>query len=173
MSLPSVYFMALALILAAAHATAADTKAAIQKCQDVTGKWHYGDRAAVECGKSKIEVMSEQGVKKREIAAPPTEAELAERERRKDETEREQHNAEERAKRDKILLQTYAVEDDIVLVRDRKLSQVEATIKASEETLKSLRNALTRMETQKQSEQEKDDKKALAQTEKGIAQTKT
>jgi hypothetical protein len=172
MSLPPVYLTALALILTAANATAADTKATIRKCQDATGKWHYGDRAADECGRSKIEVISEQGVTKREIAAPPTEAELAERERRKDETEREQHNAAEQAKRDKILLQTYAVEDDIVLVRDRKLSQIEATIKASEETLKSLRNALTRMETQKQTEDEKNDKKSSAQTEKGIAQTK-
>jgi hypothetical protein len=143
----------------------------IQKCQDATGKWHYGDKAAAECAASKIEVISNRGIKKDEIAAPPTEAELAEREQRKDEIEREKRATEEREKRDRILLQTYAVEDDIVLVRDRKLSQIESTIQGSEETLKSLRGTLVRMETQRESE-EKTDKKALAQTEKNIAQTK-
>ncbi len=172
MSLRSIYHAALVLMLTTAAATAAETGSnKIQKCQDVTGKWHYGDYAAAECSKSKVDVLSGKGVKTREIAAPPTEAELADRERRKDEIEREKLSTEEKAKRDKILLQTYAVEDDIVLLRDRKLSQVEATIKATEETLKSLRGALGRMEAQKKSEQEKDEKKALISTEKNIAQT--
>ncbi len=144
----------------------------IKKCQDISGKWHYGDFAASECAKSKVDVISEQGVKRNEIAAPLTEAELADRERRKDEIEHAKQDADERAKRDQILRQTYAVEDDIILVRDRKLSQLEGTIKGTEETLKSLRNALARLEAQRQSEKEKEDKKSLAKTEKDIAQTK-
>jgi hypothetical protein len=161
-------------LLAAMPASAADDKkgGGIKKCQDATGRWHYGDRAAQECAKSEIEVLSRQGLTKETIAAPPTEAELAERERRKDELEREQRSAEDKAKRDKILLSTYGHEDDIVLVRDRKLAQLEAQIKASEDTLKSLRKALERMEAQKQNEQERNDTKGLAQTEKGIDQTK-
>jgi hypothetical protein len=147
-------------------------KGGIKKCQDGAGKWHYGDRAAEECAKSEVDVLNKQGVTKRTIAAPPTEAELAEREKRKDEIEREQRSIEDAAKRDKILLSTYGHEDDIVLVRDRKLAQLEAQNKAGEDTLKSLRKALERMETQKQGEQEKKDDKGLALTEKGIAQTK-
>jgi hypothetical protein len=111
----------------------------IQKCQDANGKWHYGDASATECAKSKIDVLSAEGVKKKEIAAPPTEAELAEREKRKDELEREKRSAEDSIKRDKILLSTYGHEDDIILVRDRKLAQVESSIKASEDTLNNLK----------------------------------
>jgi len=144
----------------------------IRKCQDATGKWHYGDEAAEECSRSKVEVISNRGTKTREIAAPPTEAELADRERRQDEIEREKHSAEEQARRDKILMQTYAVEDDITLVRDHKLSQLDATVKGSEETLKSLRGSLARMETQRQSEEEKNDTRALKITDKNIAATK-
>ena len=164
-----------AALLTAMPASAADDKKAggIKKCQDAAGRWHYGDRAAQECANSEIEVLNKQGITKQTIAAPPTEAELAEREKRKDEIEREQRSAEDKAKRDKILLSTYAHEDDIVLVRDRKLAQLEAQIKASEDTIKSLRKALERMEAQKQNEQEKNDTKGLVQTEKGIAQTKT
>lgn len=163
----------LAVLLAATIPVGAQqgkTTGGIKKCQDAAGKWHYGDAAADGCAKSKVEVLSDEGVKKKEIAAPPTEAELAERERRKDEVAQEKRSAEEQAKRDDILRATYGHEDDIALVRDRKVAQLEATIKASEDTLKSLRGALARMETQKQGEQS--DAKALAQTEKGIAQTK-
>ncbi len=167
MSLPRFCFT-VGLLFAVTSATGADSK--IEKCKDPTGKWHYGDKAAEECAKTKVDIMSGQGVKKGEIVAPPTAAELAERERRKDEIENEKRVTEERAKRDKILMQTYAVEADIVEVRDRKLSQLEATIKGSEETLKSLRGTLTRMETQRVSEES--DKKALALTDKNIAQTK-
>ena len=173
--LPKHHLFLCALVAALATAmpaSAADSKpGGIKKCQDATGRWHYGDRAARECAKSEIEVLNKQGVTKQTIAAPPTEAELAEREQRKDEIEREQRSAEEKAKRDKILLSTYAHEDDIVLVRDRKLAQIEAQIKASEDTVKSLRKALERMEAQKQNEQEKNDATGLVQTEKGIAQT--
>jgi hypothetical protein len=165
---------ALVAALANAAPVVSQTKQgpSIKKCLDAAGRWHYGDRAAQECAKSEIEVLNKEGLTKETIAAPPTEAELAEREKRKDEIEREQRAAEDSAKRDKILLSTYAHEDDIVLVRDRKLAQIEAQIKASEDTLNSLRKALERMEAQKHNEQEKNDAKGLVQTEKGIAQTK-
>ena len=56
--------------------TATDAHAAkgagIKKCQDETGKWHYGDTAAEGCAKSKVIVITETGTKRKEIAAPPT-----------------------------------------------------------------------------------------------------
>lgn len=160
----------LLLIAAPVVAQTSGSKQRISKCQDANGKWHYGDSAAEACAKSKIEVLSGEGIKKNEIAAPPTEAELADRERRKDELDREKRSTEENAKRDKILLSTYGHEDDILLVRDRKLAQIEATVKASNDTVKSLRAALGRLETQKQDE-EKKDAKAAAQTGKSIQET--
>ena len=144
----------------------------ITKCQDTTGKWHYGDRTAVECSESKVEVLNKDGIKTKEIAAPPSAAELADRERRKDEIERGQKQAEDQTKRDQILLQNYAVEDDIILVRDRKLKELDGAINESENTLKVLRGALARLETQSQAEEAKNDKTAFAQTDKNIAQTK-
>src|SRR5688572_15065128 len=133
-----IRFISIAGLLLATTAVFAQTKGVrISKCQDANGKWHYGDAAAEACAKSKVEVLNSEGIKKKEIAAPPTEAELAERERRKDEIEREKRAAEDSIKRDKILLSTYGHEDDIVLVRDRKLAQVETNIKVSNDTLKS------------------------------------
>ncbi len=144
----------------------------IKKCQDAAGKWHYGDTAAEECAKSRVTEISETGVKKKEIAAPPTEQELRERETRRGEIEREQKQAEEKKRRDELLLSTYGHEDDIAYTRDRKLAQLESMVKASEDTLKSLRAALARLEAQA-SEESRGGKALPAQTAKSIAQTKS
>lgn len=138
----------------------------IRKCQDAAGKWHYGDTAAEECAKSKITIMSEQGITRREIAPPPTETDLKQRAELKEQEDK----AKEQAKQDELLLSSYAHEADVLYVRDRKLSQIESSIKASEETLKSLRGALTRMEAQAADEQKSG--KVSEQTTKGLEQTR-
>ena len=144
----------------------------IKKCKDAAGKWHYGDSAAEECAQSKVTVISEKGFTRKVIAAPLTEAELKERELKKEELEKEQKNTEDQAKRDALLLSTYGVEDDINYVRDRKIAQIESSIRASEETLKSLRGALARMEAQDMDDATKGEKAATEQTAKNIEQTK-
>ena len=126
----------------------AETGATIKKCKDATGRWHYGDTAADECAQSKVTVMTDEGTTKKVIAAPPTAQELKERETRQEIEEVEHKKADEQARKDALLLSTYGAEDDIIYIRDRKIAQVESTIKASEETLKSLRAALARMEAQ-------------------------
>lgn len=160
----------LSLLYLAVLATplAADA-AAIKKCQDATGKWHYGDTAAAECAKSKIVEISKEGVARKEIAAPPTEEELRQRELNQSEEERKKKEAESRARNDQLLLSTYGHEQDILFVRDRKLGQLESTIKATELTLKSLRGALTRLEAQAADDSK--DPKSAEQTKKQIEQT--
>ncbi len=155
-----------AVLIGTTVADAAD-KGGISKCQDATGRWHYGDTAAAECARSKVTVLSEQGVKKKEIAAPLSQADLKQR----DELKQKEEQAKEQAKQDELLLSSYAHEADVVYVRDRKLSQLESSIKASEETLKSLRGALARMEAQAADEQKTG--KVSEQTAKGVEQTRS
>lgn len=155
------------LAAAGAHAAQGPT---IKKCQDAAGKWHYGDTAAEECARSQVTVMSDEGTTKKVIAAPPTAQELKEREAQRETIESEKARAAELARKDALLLSTYGVEDDILYIRDRKIAQIETTIKASEETLKSLRAALTRMEAQ--AADEKADPKAAAATAKNIELTR-
>jgi len=125
----------------------------IKKCQDETGQWHYGDRAAATCERSKIIEMSRTGYKTGEVAAPPTDDELAEFERKKEETAKQEKLAEQQQRKDELLLSTYGHENDIIYVRDRKLSQIEKSIEASKATLESLRATLARQEKQKDSEE--------------------
>ena len=168
----SVYAFILALGLClpvmGIHAASGPT---IKKCKDATGQWHYGDSAAQECAKSKITVMSDEGTTKKVIAAPPTAGELKEHEARQETESAEKQRATDQAKKDAVLLSTYGGEDDINYIRDRKIAQIETSIKASEETLKSLRAALARMEVQAVDES-KGDKAADQSTVKNIEQTK-
>ncbi len=165
------FILALGLCLPVMGIQAASGPTTIKKCKDATGQWHYGDTAAQECAKSKITVMSEEGTTKKVIAAPPTAQELKEREARKETEETEQQRAVDQAKKDALLLSTYGGEDDITYIRDRKIAQVETSIKASEETLKTLRAALARMEAQA-ADESKGDKAADQSTVKNIEQTK-
>ena len=138
----------LGLVLCVFGAQAIQAAQTIKKCQDATGRWHYGDSAAEECAKSKITVMNDEGITKKVIAAPLTEQELKERAENREAQEAAQKKAEEQAKKDALLLSSYGVENDITYIRDRKIAQIDASIKATEQTLTPLRAALGRMEAQ-------------------------
>lgn len=130
------------------HSGAAEIKARINKCQDAQGHWHYGDTAAAACAQTKIEVMDQRGLRVREVAAPPTAAELKARQAELEASEQARLKAAEQAKRDKQLLATYGHEDDIALGRDRRLADIKAQISTIESTLETLRATLKRMQAQ-------------------------
>lgn len=158
------------LALPAAAGDDDSKKPTIKKCQDATGKWHYGDTASEACAQSKVTVMSEQGIKKREIAAPLTKDEL----KRRDQDIADQAKAQEQAKQDELLLATYANEADITYIRDRKLAQLDSMIRASTDTLAPLRATLGRLQTQAETEEKAGSPsdqtaKALLQTRQQIA----
>ncbi|MFL6652374.1 MAG: hypothetical protein ACJ8J7_13920, partial [Sulfurifustaceae bacterium] len=147
-----------------------DDAKGIKKCRDATGKWHYGDNADDACARSKVTVMSNQGVAKKEIDAPLTAEQLKQREQQ----ETDAQHAQERSRQDQLLLGTYANEEDITYIRDRKLAQIDSVIRASTDTLTPLRKTLARLEAQADAEQKAgavsdQTTKALDQTRRQIA----
>jgi len=155
-------------LLAATNVLAADGKGRIKKCQDAAGRWHYGDSADEQCAQSKVIELDRQGVKRKEVAAPLTESELKAHEAQRAEEAEARKQAAEQQRRDEIMLATYAVEADITLTRDRKLADVDNQIHSNEETLKSLRNSLTRLQ-KSAAEEQRGGKPVSAQTAKTIA----
>jgi len=158
------------LFVAILPASAADGSkgARIKKCQDAAGKWHYGDTADEDCARSKVIELDTRGVKRKEIAAPLTEAELKEREQNREQVEKAQKLAAEQQRRDQQLLATYAIEADITQTRDRKISEIDAQINASLETLKSLRASLAKLREQAAAE-ERATKQVSPQTAKTVS----
>lgn len=162
--------LALAAAVPALGADNKDDLKGIKKCRDAAGKWHYGDNADEACAQSKVTVMTNQGVAKKEIAAPLTTEQLKQREQLETDSQR----AQERARQDQLLLSTYANEEDITYIRDRKLAQVDSVIRASTDTLSPLRKTLARLEAQADAEQKTgavsdQTTKALEQTRRQIA----
>jgi len=160
----------ISLFAATLPASAADEKKGtrIKKCQDAAGKWHYGDSADEECARSKVIELDTRGIQRKEIAAPLTEAELKAREQNREHDEQTRKQIEDQQRRDQQLLATYAIEDDIVMTRDRKIGDFEAQIRASQETLKSLRSSLARLQTQA-AEEQRGGKPVSPQTAKTIS----
>jgi hypothetical protein len=159
-------------LIAAGAASAADKTTRIKKCQDDQGKWHYGDTADDECARSKVLELDSKGVQRKEIAAPLTEAELQASEQSRADDEKARKLSDDQQRRDKQLLATYMLEDDIVQTRDRKLADIEAQVSASEGTLKSLRASLQRSQAQAADEQ-RTAKAVSPQTAKLIANNET
>ncbi len=140
-----VLFAGLALLGVTVQA-APEKGGKIKKCQDASGRWHYGDTADDLCRQSKVMEINKQGITTKEIAAPLTAEELKLREKNKASIEAEKKFAEEQARQDKLLLSTYGHEDDISFVRDRKIADTEAQIQSSEKTLTALDKTLKRNE---------------------------
>lgn len=168
----SIVFVAVcALTVLPLSASSAKKDHTIKKCKDADGRWHYGDSAAAACAESKVTVINEHGIKKAVIDAPLTEAELKERDAKKAEIEAKEERAKEQAKHDEILLTTYSHEADITYIRDRKIAQLESSIKASTDTLNPLRATLKRLEVQ--AETEKKSGGVSEQTTKALEQTRS
>lgn len=119
----------------------------IQKCQDARGRWHYGDTAAESCA-SKVTVINDRGMRTKEIAAPLTAAELDARAKAEASAEALRETKEAQQRRDRQLLATYATEEDIRMGRDRRVADLDSHIRAAEETIKTLRATLERMQGQ-------------------------
>lgn len=139
----------------------------IKKCQDATGKWHYGDTADEACHQSKIIEINKRGVETREIAAPLTEEERKAKELEQAEKEKEAQLAAERKLKDKILLSTYTSEADITAMRERKLAEIDVQIRGSQATLKTQQDALARLQTKAKAE----GSQASPQTQANIGKT--
>ncbi|MGW8248583.1 MAG: DUF4124 domain-containing protein [Acidiferrobacterales bacterium] len=131
-------------IFLAAFATSAQA-GTIKKCKDESGQWHYGDDAAAACANSKVIEMNNRGMTEKVIDAPPSASDLDEFRKKQLAAEKAKEAAAEQAKHDKTLLDTYAVEDDIIYARDRQVAQLNNSIQSGEETLKSLTAVRDRM----------------------------
>jgi len=135
---------------------------AISKCQDASGKWHYGDNAAASCGDTTITVIDKRGRKVEEIGPPMTEEERLAIEA---EEQRLEQEAKLEAKRDaekKRILTIYPREESIIRARDSRLTSMDKNIMLQEELLDGMRLELKKIEAREVPQ----DKKAKAKLEK-------
>ena len=118
----------------------------IRRWVDEDGVVHFGEFVPPEYATSDREVLNTQGVVVGFEKGAASDEERAERERLAREDEQRQRDAEESARRDRILLNTYLNVEDIEDLRDRRLEIMESQIKVTEQYLASLRKRLITLE---------------------------
>jgi len=138
---------AIALLgITAAHAqTKPGTREAFYRCKDGSGQTHYGDSLPPACAGFDTEVLSDKGMLIRLIEGERTHAARIEREAAEGKVRKER---EERAQRDRMLIETYLNVADIERLRDQRLELLVSQYRVTEQNIKNLRERQTRLEQQ-------------------------
>ena len=145
------------VVLTAAYSTTAAAQArprqqskgvsheAFFRCKDRNGQTHYSDSMPAECTGLDTEVLNDKGMQLRVIEGDVTRQKrlLREVEERKLDKEREQ-----RALRDRTLIETYLTVEDIERLRDQRLEMLNAQYRVTEQNISTLRDRQTRLQAQ-------------------------
>lgn len=127
---------ALALVGASA-AQAADGKR-LYRWVDEQGNVHYSDRVPADQARPEKSILNQRGMTVDRIEAAKTAEQIAEEKRQRRLAEERRLQREEQAAYDRMLLNTFHNEADIVHARDSKITAVENVIHIAENSLKNL-----------------------------------
>jgi len=133
-----------ALVSFHAHAAAANRES-YYRCRDATGQIHYADSMPAPCVGLDTEVLDDRGMVVRIIEGQATREARLKREAAEAELRKEQ---EQRAQRDRMLLETYLNVSDIERLRDQRLDLLAAQYKVTEQNIENLRERQRRLESQ-------------------------
>ena len=115
----------------------------LYKWIDESGQVRYGDRVPPEYAKRRNETLNSQGIVVETKAAQKTKEQLAEEQRVAALQAAEERRKSEQARKDRILLDTFTNEDEMILTRDGKLEAIEAVIRVTKGRIEKLRQRLS------------------------------
>jgi len=120
---------------------ASNAQAAMKKWVDENGQVHYGDRVPAKYLKKEHSTLSEQGVTIRTSKTLKTEKELSEEEDRRLKKAADDKvrliAARKKALRDRVLLDTFTTENDLIIARDARSESIDSQISLAETLIKS------------------------------------
>lgn len=120
----------------------------LKKWQDKNGQWHFGDVIPPEYSQRAHEELNKQGMTVEVKERARTEAEIAEQNRLAAIEEEKKKMAEEQARHDQILLDTFTNIDDLEMARDGKVEAINTRISLAEKRIEKLQKDLDeRMES--------------------------
>jgi len=119
----------------------------LYKWVDENGRVRYGDRIPPQYAKQKRERLNERGIVVETKAAAKTPEQIAEEQRLARLAAEEKRRREEQAAKDRILLDTFTNEDEMIMTRDGKIEAVEAAIRVTHGRIENLRQRLAELTT--------------------------
>ena len=138
------------VLVSVAHAAAAaapnrPSREAFFRCKDRNGQTHYGDSMPPQCAGMDTEVLNERGMQVRLIEGEGTRLKRLEREVAEGKVRKEK---EQRALRDRTLIETYLTVEDIERLRGQRLDMLNAQYRLTEQNLANLLDRQSRLEGQ-------------------------
>ena len=124
----------LAIVLAIS--TQATLAGKLYKWVDENGKVHYSDKVPPKHSKHQRDVLNERGITVEKVEAAKTAEQLKEEEKQAKLLEEQNRKDEKRAAYDRMLLNSYLSEDNLINTRDAKITAIENIIRATNNTLK-------------------------------------
>ncbi len=138
-------FLALAIILAGSVFSA---QAKMYKWVDENGQMHFGDKIPPEYQVKEHDELNEHGVKIKHRAAAKTAEEKAEERRLKYEQKKAALIEKKKKQRDRVLLDTYTTERDLIVARDSRLDAVDSQIHLAETIISDSNKKIEAMDKQ-------------------------
>lgn len=142
----------LLLILATLSLHATNAQAGkLYRWVDDKGEVQFSDSLPPEQSKSAHDELTKQGVTARKVDKAKTKEQLDAEQQEKAAAEQQKAEAErvrkEELARDRMLLDTYVSENDIVTMRDRNIATLEGTIKITEASMETAKKTLATLNT--------------------------
>src|SRR5262245_32690287 len=131
--------------LDATAAQKAPSREAFFRCKDRTGQTQYGDSMPPECVGQDTEVLNDNGMTLRVIEGEATKQKRLQREAEEAKVRKEK---DQRALRDRTLIETYLSVEDIERLREQRLEQLSAQYRVTEQNISNLRDRQSRLEGQ-------------------------
>lgn len=114
----------------------------LYKWIDENGQVRYGDRIPPQYAKKSNKTLNSQGVVVQTKAAAKTREQIAEEQRQKELKVEQERIRREKAYKDRILLDTFTNEDEMVMTRDGKIEAIEAIIRVTNGRTEKLKHRL-------------------------------
>lgn len=138
-------FLSLAVIL---MSTTFSAQAKMYKWVDENGQMHFGDKIPPKYLVKEHDELNSQGVNVKHRPAAKTAEEKAEDRRLKNERKKVALIEKKKRQRDRVLLDTYTTERDLVVARDSRLDAVGSQIKLAETIISDSNKKIDTMEKQ-------------------------
>ena len=135
----------LGVSIAHAQSKSGGGREAFYRCKDGKGQTHYGDSLPPACMGFDTEVLNEHGMLVRLIEGDRTRAARIEREAVEGKARKER---DERAQRDRMLIETYLTVADIERLRDQRLELLVSQYRVTEQNIQNLKERQQRLEQQ-------------------------
>jgi hypothetical protein len=164
-------YVSLALFAFTCLSSAGVQAGKLYKWVDENGQVRYGDAIPAKYAKKSNETLNKEGIVVDHKAAAKTRAQLAEEERIKKAEAEEERTRREKAYQDRILLDTFTNEDEMVMTRDGKIEAIEAVIRITNGRTEKLKQRLAELQSAA-ANRERAGKPVFDDTKKAIADTR-